>query len=236
MMSRTSLRGLLYLVSLLAVGYFLEETHFGASLNQAWIDSAVRNHGVAGELLFIGVGILATALALPRQIISFLGGYAFGFALGTLLAPLAMLGGCVLSFFYARWLGRDYIAQRFGARVKRIDTFLQRNPFAMSLLIRLLPVGRNLTTNLAAGVSSVRPMPFFLGSLFGFVPQTLVFVLLGSGISVDRELRIGLAVVLFLLSAMLGVWLYRQYRFAQDFGRAVEDLCPAATTTSPKIS
>lgn len=217
-----SLRALIHLVFLLAVGYFLKVTHFGTSLNQAWIDSAVRNHGVVGELLFIGVGTLATALAMPRQIISFLGGYAFGLVIGTVLSLLATLGGCVLSFFYARWLGRDFITQRFGVRIKRIDDFLKHNPFAMSLLIRLLPVGHNLTTNLAAGVSSVRPWPFFMGSIFGFIPQTLVFALVGSGVSVDTELRIGLAVVLFLISGMIGVWLYRKYRHGHTLGTEVD--------------
>ena len=227
-------RGLIFMASLLALAYALEATHFGSSLNQAWIDSEIRGKGLNGELLFIGVGALATALAMPRQIISFLGGYAFGFVFGTLLTLVATLMGSALSFFYARWLGRDFITTRFGTRIKRIDDFLSWSPFSMSLLIRLLPVGNNLATNLAVGVTKVPALPFFLGSLLGYIPQTVVFALVGSGVSVDPTLRIGLAVVLFLVSGMIGVWLYRKYRHGHTLGAEVDAaLDPEAASANP---
>lgn len=227
---RVILRGLILMATLLALAYALEATHFGASLNPAWIDAEIRGKGVNGELLFVGAGAIATALALPRQILSFLGGYAFGLVFGTLLTLIATLMGCTLSFFYARWLGRDFITTRFGARIKRIDDFLSWSPFSMSLLIRLLPIGNNLATNLAVGVTNVPALPFFLGSLLGYIPQTMVFALIGSGVSVDPALRIGLAVLLFLVSGMIGVWLYRKYRHGHTLGAEVDaELDPDAT-------
>jgi len=232
---RRILRGLIFMASLLALGYLLETTHFGASLNQAWVDSEIRGKGLNGELLFIAVGGIATALAMPRQIISFLGGYAFGLVWGTLLTLIAVTLSCALTFFYARWLGRHFIVTRFGARIKRIDDFMSWSPFSMSLLIRLLPVGNNLITNLTAGVTSVRAVPFILGSLLGYIPQTLVFALVGSGVNVDPALRIGLAVALFLISSMIGVWLYRKYRHGHTLGAEVDaELDPEACESKSK--
>lgn len=231
---RRILRGLVFMASLLLLGYLLETTHFGASLNQAWIDAEIRGKGLNGELLFIGVGALATALAMPRQLISFLGGYAFGLVLGTMLTLIAITLSCALTFFYARWLGRSFITTRFGARIKRIDDFLSWKPLAMALLIRLLPVGNNLITNLTAGVTSVRGLPFILGSMLGYIPQTLVFALVGSGVNVDPALRIGLAVALFLISGMIGVWLYRKYRHGHTLGAEVDaELDPEAREPQP---
>lgn len=236
MNARVILRGLILMASLLACGYVLEVTHFGASLNQAWIDSEIRGKGLNGELLFVGASALAAALAMPRQIISFLGGYAFGFVFGTLLTLAATLAGCLLSFFYARWLGRNFITARFGTRIKRIDDFLSASPFSMSLLIRLLPIGNNLATNLAVGVTNVRALPFLLGSLVGYIPQTMVFALIGSGVNVDPALRIGLAVALFLVSGMIGVWLYRKYRHGHSLGAEVDaELDPEACESASKI-
>lgn len=80
------------------------------------------------------------------------------------------------------------------------------------VMIRFLPVGNNLLTNLAAGVAAVPAGRFILGSAVGFLPQTVVFVLLGSGIRVDPAQRIGLSVALFLASATLGVAVYRRSR------------------------
>ncbi|MFT5539807.1 MAG: putative membrane protein YdjX (TVP38/TMEM64 family), partial [Alphaproteobacteria bacterium] len=84
--------------------------------------------------------------------------------------------------------------------------------FSTALLIRLLPVGSNLLTNLAAGVSGVRAVPFVAGSTLGYVPQTLIFALVGSGLHIEPALRIGASVVLFVVSGMLGVYLFRRYR------------------------
>jgi len=215
-------RGLIWIVSLVAVGYALKTTGLGSSIDKTWIDSDIRGQGFSGELLFLGVGLLFTAVGLPRQVICFLGGYAFGLVEGTMLALLATVLGCFIAFFYARVLGRDFVVSRFPGRVKSIDDFLHDNPLSMTLLIRLLPLGSNLVTNLVAGVSSVGAVPFFLGSATGYLPQTLVFTLVGSGISVDPELRIAISVVLFIISGILGVSLYRKHRHGKSFDSNIE--------------
>ncbi|MCB2101924.1 MAG: TVP38/TMEM64 family protein [Rhodobacterales bacterium] len=221
---RLLLRGLLTLASLVAIGFLVKVLGADRLLDTAWIDNQVRGQGLSGELLFLGVGVVLTAVGLPRQMVSFLGGYAFGFVMGTLLALLATVGGCIATFAYARLLGRDLVAHRFPGRIKRIDAFLRDNTFAMALLIRLLPAGSNLVTNLAAGVSGARALPFFAGSALGFIPQTAVFTLAGSGINLDPTLRIGLGVVLFLVSGLIGVALYRRHRH----GRSIDAELDAA--------
>jgi len=215
-------RGLIWITSLVAVGYALIISGLGSTIDKAWIDSDIRGQGLTGEILFVGVGMLFTAVGLPRQVICFLAGYAFGLLEGTLLAMLSTVLGCVVAFFYARALGRDFVTGRFPNRVRSIDDFLHDNPLSMTLLIRLLPLGSNLVTNLAAGVSRVGALPFFVGSALGYLPQSLVFTLVGSGFSVDPELRIAISVVLFVVSGILGVSLFRKYRHGKSFDARVE--------------
>ena len=219
---KTYLPGLVFLATLVAVGYVLESGLAQEMLSESWIDQQVRGKGVSGELLFVAVGGVATALAVPRHIVSFLGGYAFGLGLGTALALAATELGCVLAFYYARLVGRPLAAKRLGARVRRIEDFLSANPFSMTLLIRLLPVGSNLATCLAAGVSRVPAQPFLLGSLLGYLPQTFVFALAGSGIEMGGSLRLAFAVVFFVVSSAIGIWLYRKYRHGKSLGEDVE--------------
>ncbi len=223
MKPRVLFSGLALLATLVAVGFVVQSGILGELLSEAWIDRAVRGKGVAGELLYLGVAGVATALALPRHVVSFLGGYAFGVGLGTLLALAGTEIGCVLSFFYARAIGRPLVSARLGARVQRVEDFLSAHPFWMTVLIRLLPVGNNFATNLAAGVSRVPGTPFFLGSLLGYIPQTLVFALAGSGVEVGAASRIGVAVLLFLVSGFMGAWLYRRYRHGKTLGADVDE-------------
>ena len=219
---RTYLPGLVFLATLIAVGYVIESGILTGFLSEAWIDSEVRGKGISGELLYVAVGGLITAVAVPRHIVSFLGGYAFGAGLGTALALIATEIGCVLVFFYGRYVGRPLVSERLRARVRRIEDFLASNPFSMTLLIRLLPVGNNFATCLAAGVSRVPARPFLLGSLLGYVPQTFVFALAGSGVELGQSMRLVVAVVFFVVSGAIGIWLYRRYRHEKTLGEEVE--------------
>ena len=219
---KTYLPGLVFLATLIAIGYVLESGLLQDILSKSWIDGQVRGKGITGELLFVAVGGVVTALAVPRHVVSFLGGYAFGLVLGTALALAATELGCVLTFFYARLVARPLVSARLGARVRRIEDFLAANPFSMTLLIRLLPVGNNFATSLAAGVSRVPAWPFLLGSLLGYLPQTVVFTLAGSGIEMGGGPRVALAVLFFIVSGAIGIWLYRHYRHGKSLGEDVE--------------
>jgi uncharacterized membrane protein YdjX (TVP38/TMEM64 family) len=219
---RALLRGLVLILTFVAVGFLIEEMGIKDALDTHWIDSQIRGKGLSGDALFVMMGALAIGIGLPRQAVCFLGGYAFGFAEGVLWSSLASLLGCIGAFFYARFMGRGVVATRFADRIARLDAFLAGNTFSMSLLVRLLPVGSNLLTNLAAGVTSVVAIPFFLGSLLGYLPQTVVFALLGSGIQVDPVFRIGASVVLFVASGVMGVWLFQRYRHGRHLDAATE--------------
>jgi uncharacterized membrane protein YdjX (TVP38/TMEM64 family) len=220
---RVLVSGLVLLATLIAVGFVVESGALGELLSEAWMDRQVRDQGISGELLYLGVAGVATALALPRQVVSFLGGYAFGVFYGTLLALAGTGIGCVLSFFYSRIIGRSLLSASLGTRVQRVENFLAAHPFWMTVLIRLLPVGNNFLTNLAAGVSRVPANPFFLGSLLGYLPQTLVFALAGSGVDVGATWRIGIAVALFVASGVIGTLLYRKYRHGKTLGADVDE-------------
>ncbi len=209
-LTRPVLKGLLMLVSLAALGLAARALDLGHAMDEQWVDTVIRGHGAVGWLLLAGAGSLIIALGLPRQLVAFLAGYAYGFLAGTAICTLSVAVGCALCFWYARFFGRGLVARRFGGRVRKVDEFLRRNPFSTTFIIRLLPVGSNLATNLVAGVSAVGATPFLAATTLGSIPQTMVFALLGSGIQVDTGWRVALSVILFAASSLLGVHLYRR--------------------------
>lgn len=222
MNARVIFKGLALILSLALLGYLFKTSDLGSSVNEAWIDNRVRGHGLNGALLFLLMGGIFTAIGLPRQIIAFLGGYAFNITLGTLLGALAALIGCMLAFAYARFFGKGLLRARLGERVARFDRFVHDHPVSMTVLIRLLPVGSNLLTNLAAGISSIRGQHFFVGTFVGYLPQTLVFALVGSGVHLAPALKLSLAVGLFIVSGVLGVWLYRRFRHGESLDARID--------------
>jgi uncharacterized membrane protein YdjX (TVP38/TMEM64 family) len=234
MSPRAILKGLLLIASLAALGFLAKHGHLADMLSEGWIDAEVRGKGWSGYLLFLAMGAATTALGFPRQVVAFLAGYAFGFISGSVLGVVAALLGCILAFFYARWFGRSLVAHRFPGRIRKVDDFLRGHPFSMAVVIRLLPVGSNLVTNLLAGVTSVRGLPFFAGSAVGYVPQTLVFALAGSGVHFNPALRLTLAGVLFVVSSLIGVWLYRKHRHGVALEADLDEALGEAHTPAPE--
>ena len=205
-------KGLLLVALLVAAGWLLQSGAFGVFPDRAWVDSEIRQQGMNGRLWFIGMAALFASLGLPRQVVAFLGGYAFGFVGGTLLGILAVLLACMMSFGYGRMARRFFGVTGVPERFRRLAAFVDGHTFSTTLMIRLLPAGSNLLLNLAAGLGGIRALPFFAGSALGYVPQMLIFALLGSGVAIDPTVRIGFGVMLFLVSGMLGVQLYQRYR------------------------
>ncbi|NQU60890.1 MAG: VTT domain-containing protein [Rhodospirillales bacterium] len=222
MSAKVLFRSSILFVSLVVFGLLLKNTELGNLFNEAWIDRVVRGQGVTGLLIFVAVGWGLTSVGLPRQLVAFLGGYAFGFVNGMGLSLAATVMGCITAFLFARLLARDLVAHKISGRIQKIDAFLSDNPFTMTLLIRFLPLGSNFLTNLAAGVSGVRAFPFFSGSALGYIPQMAVFALVGSGITIEPGLRISLSAVLFVASGVIGVTLYRKYRHGKTFDDTLE--------------
>lgn len=212
MSGRVLRKGLALFATLAAIAIVLHETDLPASFAPAWGQRLVESHGALAPLLFVAAGTAFTGVGLPRQAMAFAAGYSFGVTEGVALAIAATTLGCVISFFYARFLGREMVRGRYPERVRRIDRFLAENPFSMTLLIRFLPVGNNLATNLAAGVSSVPAGAFIAGSAVGYLPQTAVFALIGGGTTLPSWLNVALGAVLFVASGVIGVLLYRRYR------------------------
>ena len=149
---------------------------------------------------------------------------------------LAVVMACIITFTVSRFLLRRLLWQHFSARIRQVDAFLHDNTFTMALLIRLLPLGSNWMVNIAAGVSGVRSVPFFLGSTLGYVPQMLIFSLVGSGTRVDRFWQVSIAMAMFVIATFLGTYLYRQYRHGKAPGQAADCEAdvppPAAAATS----
>ena len=222
-------RGLIILALLAAVGLLLKSSPLGDFFEKNAIDEMVKGQGLKGEFLYVAAGALLTAVGFSRQAVAFMGGYAFGLAYGTGLSVLAVAIGCALTFCYARFFARRMIVSKFSERIRRVDAFLSENPFVMTLLIRFLPVGSNFLTNLAAGVSSVSGVVFVTASALGYVPQMVIFALVGSGAHLDMGYGIGLSVILFIASGLLGVRLYRKYRSGKRLGTEVDSDLGAST-------
>lgn len=201
---------LLLLLGLLLAGGALRLVQMQGGANLLAGLSASRDPRAA--LGLVAVGTLLCAVGLPRQLVAFAAAYAFGAAPGGALALLVQVLSCCLDFAWARAVARDWASRRIAAspRLARLDDRLAAHPFSATLTLRLLPVGNNLLLNLLAGVSAVPALPFLAASTLGYLPQTAVFALIGSGAHVARGTQLLIGLILFAVSAAVGILLLRR--------------------------
>jgi len=152
-------------------------------------------------IVFIGAGG-------PRQAIAFLFGFLFGGPLGIVIALLVTLAGSMGCFLLARHIIGPLLEQRFTKYLRLFEKSLLRDPAKKILIIRLLPIGSNLFTNLFSGACKLKTSAFVIGSLLGFLPQTAVFAMAGSGVRLSDHHQMTISILLFTLSSALGIYLY----------------------------
>lgn len=198
---------LLLLVIVLAVMFF--PTHLLP--DEATIAETIERAGLPGLIGFFVFGVGFTAVGLPRQLIAFVAGFVLGVLPGVLFGTLAAVCGCALCYFSARYFLTARVSRRFPQAIETLNDFVRDDVFLKILVLRLQPLGTNLITNLCAGVSGIVASRFLFASAVGFIPQMVVFALLGAGIRVGSSTQTLISVILLIVSIVLGGWAYRRH-------------------------
>jgi pyruvate/2-oxoglutarate dehydrogenase complex dihydrolipoamide dehydrogenase (E3) component/uncharacterized membrane protein YdjX (TVP38/TMEM64 family) len=132
-------------------------------------------------LIFLAVYVALTAVSFPgATVLTLAGGALFGFGPGVALVALAASLGALLAFLAARYLLRDTIQQRFGARLAPLNEGIRRDGRSYLLSLRLLPVFPFWLVNLLMALTPLSARDFFLVSLVGMLPATAVYVNAGT--------------------------------------------------------
>jgi uncharacterized membrane protein YdjX (TVP38/TMEM64 family) len=78
---------------------------------------------------------------------------------------------------------RGWVMRKFGGRMEGIDRGLRENGLSYLLFLRLVPAFPFFLVNLACGVTGLPLRTYALGTLFGIMPGSLVFVNAGASLA-----------------------------------------------------
>jgi len=176
----------------------------------------VQSQGMLGVALLFIVTMCATAVGLPRQFFAFVAGFSFGLPVGLFIASLGALAGAALTFVFAKRFLRGWVHTKFPEQLAMLNRFVQDDAVLKIIVLRLQPLGTNLISNCCAGVSSIAPAKFFVASAIGYIPQILVFALMGSGVRIGSNAYITVSVILFTVSLLIGWLLYQRAVASQN--------------------
>lgn len=183
---------------------------------QAW-KRTMDHFGILGSFAFTILCTLVIAMGVPRLVFCAAAGMFYGFWEGFFIGQFSSLFGSYLTFVFARWGGREWVARRIEKR--RHLRNLLRNPSTFTVfLTRQLPIA-GIVPNLILGVTTVRHRVFLLGSFLGYLPSNAMVAMIGSGLgkhSLARSMGQITIAMLGLGLASLVVWHLRRKLMGAD--------------------
>jgi pyruvate/2-oxoglutarate dehydrogenase complex dihydrolipoamide dehydrogenase (E3) component/uncharacterized membrane protein YdjX (TVP38/TMEM64 family) len=184
-MSRKKLLLVVVLLALVAA-YF--QFDLGRYLSLEWIKSrqadfqalyAARPWAVVAG--YFAVYVTVTALSLPGALVMTLaGGAIFGLLAGTLIVSFASSLGATLAFLVSRYVLRDGVQAKFGARLAEIDRGIAKDGAFYLFTLRLVPLLPFFVINLVMGLTRMKAGVFYLVSQLGMLAGTVVYVNAGT--------------------------------------------------------
>jgi pyruvate/2-oxoglutarate dehydrogenase complex dihydrolipoamide dehydrogenase (E3) component/uncharacterized membrane protein YdjX (TVP38/TMEM64 family) len=134
--------------------------------------------------------VALTALSFPgAAIMTLAGGAIFGLGLGLLIVSFASTIGATLAFLTSRYLLRDWVQGKFGARLAAINAGMERDGAFYLFSLRLVPVFPFFVVNLLMGLTPIRTLTYFWVSQIGMLLGTAVYVNAGTQLAGISSLR-----------------------------------------------
>ncbi|KQK10936.1 uncharacterized protein LOC100826326 [Brachypodium distachyon] len=142
----------------------------------------IEGYGPAGYALFILAYAGLEVLAIPAIPLTMSAGLLFGSVTGTIMVSISGTLAASLAFLIARYFARERILKMVEGNKKflAIDKAIGENGFKVVTLLRLSPLLPFSLGNYLYGLTSVKFLPYVLGSWLGMLPGTWAYVSAGA--------------------------------------------------------
>ncbi|KAL5228482.1 hypothetical protein ABZP36_016747 [Zizania latifolia] len=142
----------------------------------------IDGYGPAGYALFVLVYAGLEVLAIPAIPLTMSAGLLFGSVTGTIIVSISGTLAAAVAFLIARYFARERILKLVEGNKKflAIDKAIGENGFKVVTLLRLSPLLPFSLGNYLYGLTSVKFLPYVLGSWLGMLPGSWAYVSAGA--------------------------------------------------------
>ena len=188
------------------------------SNNLKIITNFVRNNYILSIFLYLVFTIVgASILALPGVTFAVVASGLFGPWIGSLYCLIGTTIGAVLSFLLSRYLLKNSI-EELVKKNDRLYTIVFQTDSKKEMLIlmitRLLPIFPFNLQNYAYGITNISIVKYTIGTFLFMIPGIIIFSIGTEGIiNVEsRNSMFIIALVIIILMAIIGIYLYKKYK------------------------
>jgi uncharacterized membrane protein YdjX (TVP38/TMEM64 family) len=151
--------------------------------NRAFLQDWVATQGLVAGLTFMAIYAIAVALSLPAGApLTISGGFLFGAVFGTTYVVTGATIGAVILFLAARYAFYDLLHAKAGNAIRKMEDGFKEDALSYLLVLRLVPLFPFWLVNLVPAFLGVKLRTYTLGTFFGIIPGTLVYVSIGDGL------------------------------------------------------
>jgi pyruvate/2-oxoglutarate dehydrogenase complex dihydrolipoamide dehydrogenase (E3) component/uncharacterized membrane protein YdjX (TVP38/TMEM64 family) len=139
---------------------------------------------------FFAVYVAVTGLSLPgAAIMTLAAGAVFGFWVGLIVVSFASSIGATLAFLASRYILRDSVQAKFGARLADVNKGMEKDGALYLFTMRLIPAIPFFVVNALMGLTSIKTRTYYLVSQLGMLAGTAVFVNAGTQLAKIDSLK-----------------------------------------------
>ncbi|MPZ45085.1 MAG: NAD(P)-binding protein [Betaproteobacteria bacterium] len=203
---------LVVLVVALASAFFVFELDRFLSLEylksqHAAVTDYYRAHPARTAAAFFFFYVTVTTLSIPGgAVLSLAAGAVFGLAVGTLLVSFASSIGALAAFLVVRYLLRDIVQRRFGAKLRALNAGVERDGAFYLFALRLVPAVPFFVVNLTMPLTPIRPWTYYWVSQLGMLAGTVVYINAGTQLARVETIGDVLSLPLIASLTLLGVF------------------------------
>ncbi|MFZ5633014.1 MAG: TVP38/TMEM64 family protein [Bacillota bacterium] len=163
----------------------------------------LKSFGPWAVIISIIVMIIQTiATPVPLFLVAGANGFIFGIAWGIVITLVGALLGATVAFYLARFIARDYFSKRLSRYMPQVEEMSKKSGVKVVFLARLVPILPSSIVSYAAGLSKVSFTGFFLASVFGKLPEIIIYTALGHSLERAEGLVTKVTVVIILISLL----------------------------------
>jgi len=197
--------GLIAAVKVFHLDQYLTLSYLKGSLDK--LKALYENHNLMVIAGYFIIYVLTTSLSLPgASPLGIAGGALFGFWVATIVVSFASTIGATLACFVSRYFLRDWIQNKFGDKIAKVNEGIEKEGAFYLFTLRLIPVFPFWMINLAMGITKMSLLKFYWVSQIGMLPGTMVFVNAGKELAKIDSLRGILSPSLIISFALLGIF------------------------------
>lgn len=151
--------------------------------NRAFLMEWTQQHYTLSILFFVLIYIMVVSTSVPgATILTLVGGFLFGPVVGSVMVVGGATLGAMLINLAVEFALRDWVKQRAFQGVKKMEAGLKEDAFSYLLFVRLVPLFPFWLVNIVPALLGVPRGVFFITTLIGIIPGTVVYVLVGNGL------------------------------------------------------